>query len=361
LNRIVKIGLLSDELVKKSINLHTQYNLALFNSWFQVIESVYPLKESPGKNIQDKFRSIFDIELKHNLVKNSFVQSLAEFLESYAEFASLLFFDLLYNHFENMLNRYDNIVETTRNHVNRAPSDIIPMKGRFEIHHYKTDSTQKFQTPILIVGSLINRYYILDLIPETSIVRYFHELGFDVYATDWCMPQANDKEMLLEIYARDYLENAVEKVKEITKSPSITLFGYCWGGIMSLMYSTLYPENIKNLVLHATPVDFSKSPTLLELWIQNIDIKKFVDVFGNVPSSFLNIAFWLRNPMEAFAKPFFYFRQPRSMNEVKQFLAVEYWLYDSVPIIGNVFKQIIEDIYKKTYLSKTRCCWVQIR
>ena len=102
--------------------------------------------------------------------------------------------------------------------------------------------------------------------------------------------------------------------------------------------------------MHATPVDFSKPPTVLETWIKNFDVKKFVSVFGNVPSFFLNIAFWLRNPLEASSKYYFYFNPPRSLNEIKQFLAVEYWLYDRVPIFGKAFEKIIEDVYKKNLL-----------
>ena len=102
------------------------------------------------------------------------------------------------------------------------------------------------------------------------------------------------------------------------------------------------------------PADFGKPPTILESWIKDLDVKKFVDVFGNVPSSFLNIAFWLRNPLEAFLKYQFYFNQPRSINEIIKFLAVESWLFDSVPIIGKAFEQIIDDIYKKNLLIQNK-------
>jgi polyhydroxyalkanoate synthase len=228
------------------------------------------------------------------------------------------------------------------------------MKGDFEVHHYKTSSPSKFKTPILVVGSLINRHYILDLLPERSIIRHFQQLGFDVYATDWRMPRIKDENMSLASYVHDYLEKAVDKVEEVTGSRNVTLFGYCWGGILSLIYSALHPENVKNLILHATPVDFGEFPTVLESWIKDLDVKRFVKTFGNVPSSFLNIAFILRNPLEAALKYQFYFSQPRSTKEIIQFFAVESWLYDSVPIIGKVFEQIIDDIYKNNLLIQNK-------
>jgi polyhydroxyalkanoate synthase len=252
------------------------------------------------------------------------------------------------------MNNLDLMAEPIRDNVNRTTSEVIPMEGRFEVHHYKTLSRQKFKTPILVVGSLINRHYILDLLPQTSVIRYFQQLGFDVYATDWRMPTVKEEKMTLESYAHEYLENAVDKVEEITGSRNVTLFGYCWGGILSLIYSALHPENVKNLILHATPVDFGKSPTLLESWIRSLDIERFVQVFGNAPSSFLNIAFLMRNPLEAVLKYQIYFSQPRSPKEIIQFIAVESWLYDSVPIIGKAFEQIINDIYKKNLLIQNK-------
>jgi len=338
----------------KSFNFQMQYGLALFRSWSRAIKSASTLQESTGKKIQDEIRSTFDAELKNTLQRTDFSKSLSDVIDSFTEFASTVHHDKIYRHLEAMIMNYDHMIEPIRDAVNRTPSEIIPMKGNFEVHHYKTSSPQKFKTPILVVGSLINRHYILDLLPDRSIIRYFQQLGFDVYATDWRMPTINDKNMSLASYAHDYLENAVDKVEEITGSRNVTLFGYCWGGILSLIYSALHPENVKNLILHATPVDFGKPPTVLESWIKDLDVKRFVNVFGNVPSSFLNIAFMLRNPLEAALKYQFYFSQPRSIKETVQFFAVESWLYDSVPIIGKVFEQIINDIYKKNLLIQNK-------
>jgi class III poly(R)-hydroxyalkanoic acid synthase PhaC subunit len=338
----------------KSFNFQMQYNLALFHSWSRAIKSAYNLQESTGKKIQDEIRTTFDTELKNILQKTDFSKSLSDFIDSFTEFASTVHHEKLYRYLETMISNYDHMIEPIRDAINRTPSEIIPMKGNFEVHHYKTSSPPKFKTPILVVGSLINRHYILDLLPERSIIRNFQQLGFDVYATDWRMPRIKDENMSLASYAHDYLEKAVDKVEEVTGSRNVTLFGYCWGGILSLIYSALHPENVKNLILHATPVDFGKSPTVLESWIKDLDVKRFVKTFGNVPSSFLNIAFILRNPLEAALKYQFYFSQPRSTKEIMQFFAVESWLYDSVPIIGKVFEQIIDDIYKNNLLIQNK-------
>jgi len=338
----------------KSFNFQMKYGLTLFHSWFEAIKSASNLQESTGKKIQDEIRTTFDTELKNALQKADFSKSLSDFIDSFTEIASTVHHEKLFRYLEATISDIDHGIEPIRDNINRTPSEIIPMKGNFEVHHYKTSSPPKFKTPILVVGSLINRHYILDLLPERSIIRHFQQLGFDVYATDWRMPRIKDENMSLASYAHDYLEKAVDKVEEVTGSRNVTLFGYCWGGILSLIYSALHPENVKNLILHATPVDFGKSPTVLESWIKDLDIKRFVKTFGNVPSSFLNIAFILRNPLEAALKYQFYFSQPRSTKEIMQFFAVESWLYDSVPIIGKAFEQIINDIYKENLLIQNK-------
>jgi len=254
----------------------------------------------------------------------------------------------------NVFSVWANLVEPIRNGLYRTPAETIQMKGRFNLLHYLDSGKEGKKTPILIIGSLINRYYILDILPRISIVREFQINGCDVYATDWMTPNSTDKDMTLEKYSKDYVDNAVEKIKEITGSEKVNLFGYCWGGIFALIYTALHQDNVKNLVLHATPVDIEKGTETIEKWTKHLRTDSVVDAFGNVPGSFLNMAFLMRNPVEAFLKYSRYFSQPRTIEEIKQFIAIETWLYDSRPIIGPVFKEIVDDVYKNNQLIKNK-------
>ena len=209
-------------------NFQVRYNAALFHSWSRSIESILKLNEPTGKTIQKELRKTFDDELRGILTDKDFSKSLSHLISASTEIATMFQHDKAYRNYEKSIHSYDDMVESFRDYVNRTHSEIISMPGEFEMHHYKTSSPKKFETPILVVGSLINRHYILDLLPETSVIRFFQQLGFDVYATDWRMP-IKDETMSLEKYAHDYLENAVNRVKEISKCRKVTLFGYCWG------------------------------------------------------------------------------------------------------------------------------------
>ncbi|HYL65516.1 MAG TPA: alpha/beta fold hydrolase, partial [Candidatus Limnocylindrales bacterium] len=248
---------------------------------------------------------------------------------------------------------WNNKLEFLRTTLFRTPSEIIKLNNNFELLHYKSNK-KKYKTPILIVGSLINRYYILDLLPKFSVVRNLLEQGFDVYATEWKISTNLNHDMTLENYAHDFLENAIEKVKATSGSDKLSLLGYCWGGIFALIYSAIHPESVKNLILHSTPIDSAANPSPIEIWTSHLNVDKDLSTMKNMPAAFINMAFFMRNPLEPFLKWPKFFSEPRSMDEVMQFLAVETWLYDSRPIIGGVFKKIVNDIYKNNLLIQNK-------
>jgi polyhydroxyalkanoate synthase len=334
----------------------TRYYEAMFSASIRTMEVLSGLEkeELNKKKIRDVTRATFDASFREMLKKEDFCKSLSKLMDSYVDYASYFHFDKIYRNYEAYLEFLDSFVEPIRDSVNRTPADVIKMDGRFDVHHYRSSIKPKYATPILVVGSLINRHYILDLLPQVSIIRYFQDIGFDVYATDWRTPTARDVGVNLETYAHDFLENAVDKVEEITGSKQVTLFGYCWGGIFALIYSALHPKDVKNLILHATPVDLGNTTSVIEYWTKSLNVEKFVDIFGNVPPSFLNVAFLMRNPLEAYLKYFYYFDRQRTTDEIIKFFSVEFWLYDSVPIIGKAFEKIIEDIYKDNLLINNK-------
>ncbi len=246
------------------------------------------------------------------------------------------------------------MLEPFRDKINRTPSEVIEMKGKFNLLHYKSEIAPKHKTPLLIVYSLINRHYILDLLPNVSVIKNLQGQGFDIYATDWGTPKSFDKDLSVETYAEEYVENAVNKIKEITNSDKVSLLGYCWGGLFALIYTYTHQENVKNLILHATPVDIDKEKTIIENWTAHINADNLVDTFGNIPGWLLNLAFLIRNPVEAILKYPRYFSEPRSIDEIMQFFAIEMWLYDSRDIIGEVYREIVDQVYRKNLFIKNK-------
>ena len=312
---------------------------------------------SPGtRSIQDaeKARSTYNAELNQSLNQEAFATSVASAIDSWSN----MMYHMDHNEYaKNLTDLFSTIsrqLEPYRETINRTPSEVIEMPGRFNLLHYKSTAARKYKTPLLVVYSLINRHYILDLLPKYSIVNGFLNQGFDVYATDWGTPSSYDKDLTLENYANEYVGNAVTRIKEISDADKVSLFGYCWGGIFTLIYASLHPESVKNLILHATPVDIEKGQTTIEHWTSLLDADALVESCGNVPGWILNAAFLLRNPLEAVIKYPRYFSQPRTLEEIQQFFAIETWLYDSPPIIGEAYREIVNQIYKQNLLIKNQ-------
>lgn len=338
-----------------STNLYIQYNFAIYDAGLSAIQSLYGFQEksTDTKKISNLIRSSFDSSLRKTLEEEKFTITLSNFLESFSEMERITRHNQFHSFFDDMFAKWNLFIEPFRDTINRTPSEVIPLDGKFDLLHYHL-SEPKYKTPVLMVGSLINRHYILDLLPKISVVRQFQKQGFDVYATDWRTPMSFDKDMTLNKYVLDHVEKAVEKIQKETGQKKISLYGYCWGGIFALIYSALHPENVKNLILHATPFDLENPPTPIEHWTQHLNADKLVDAFGNIPGIFLNLAFLMRNPIEAFLKYPRFFSDLRTWDEILQFVSIETWLYDSRPIIGHVFRQIVDDIYKKNKLAKNQ-------
>lgn len=339
----------------KWFEFSTKYNTALGKAGLESYKTFLGAKWKQDKNkkIQKDIRSAFDSTLRQKLCEDDISLVLAKFVDSWLDVVKISGYDKFHS-FSDYLSAWRRSFEPLINKIDRTPSELINVNDKFHLHHYRPAGKKIHKTPLLVIYSLINRYYILDLMPHASVINNLEKQGFDVYTTFWGTPDFYDKDMTLENYAYDYVGNAVDKIKEISGSDKVSLFGYCWGGIFALTYAASHPENVKNLVLHATPVDMSQKNVVIENWGTHLDVDKLVDTLGNVPGWFVNLAFVLRNPIEPILKYFVFFSKPRSLEEIQQFFWIETWLYDSKPIIGETFRDIVNKINKKNLLIKNK-------
>src|SRR5262249_33160369 len=91
---------------------------------------------------------------------------------------------------------------------------------------YTSDSPKRHGTPVLFVFALVNRPYVLDLLPHKSVVRQFLNAGFDVYLIDWGTPSPADATKTLHDYVEGHLHRAVERVLDTTGQDKITCAAY---------------------------------------------------------------------------------------------------------------------------------------
>lgn len=328
-------------------------------SWSNIYELEKIVRSRIRRTIDERFR------------EKDFIGALSDTISDFSELSKSIGLGKIYQLLSNRSSVWNNeFIEPIRHTLFRTPSEKLSEMEGYSLFHYNsgksTRTTSAFtekeggsvinqkNTPILVVYAFINRHYILDLLPEVSVMRSLLKSGFDIFATDWGTPSAYDKNLTIGHFVNKYMDKSVDFIRKITKSEKVSLLGYCWGGDLAIIYSALHPEKVKNLITIATPGDFELDDSLLSAWAKTMKENYLLDTFGNLPGIMLNAAFILRNPIEYSHKYFHFFEQPRSLESIAEFFAIETWLYDSPPIIGEIYREFIERCYKQNLLIKNR-------
>jgi polyhydroxyalkanoate synthase len=235
-----------------------------------------------------------------------------------------------------------------------TPHEVVFEEGTLRLLRYHTQAV-KFAEPILICFALVNRPYILDLPGDRSVVRQLLDHGFDVYLIDWGTPTDADRTRRLDDYVCRVMQQVVDFVCEHAGQPQLTLLGYCMGGTLSTMFTALYPERVRNLVLMATPIDFSGDEGILNLWARDdyFDVDKLIDAYGNCPGEFLQYCFQLMRPVQNFAEKYLTFCEKLNDDAfLDNFFAMERWAKDSIPVAGETFRDYVKLLYQQNRLVR---------
>ena len=117
-----------------------------------------------------------------------------------------------------------------------TPGSVVYQNEVFQLIQYQPTTPQVHQKPLLVVPPNINKYYILDLQPENSFVKYALDQGIAVYLISWRNPTLQDDDGILNATWGDYLShgilNAIEAVQNISGEQQINTLGFCVGGTM---------------------------------------------------------------------------------------------------------------------------------
>jgi polyhydroxyalkanoate synthase len=202
------------------------------------------------------------------------------------------------------------------------------------------------RAPILVVASLINRYYVLDLLPELSVIDRLCRRGFDVFVLDWKAPGDDGPERGFD----DYLDGAIAGAVRRMGRP-MGVLGYCMGGTLAAMYAARHPATVRWLTLLGAPIDFHRSGRLAE-WTrpERFDADLLMDVYGNMPPWLMQSGFKLLNPFDAVSKLMRLHQNAASDEATRQFVALESWLDDNIAFPGGVYREYIKRLYQDNAL-----------
>ena len=147
-----------------------------------------------------------------------------------------------------------------------TPGKVIYQNAVMQLIQYEPTTEQVLKRPLLIVPPWINKYYILDLSPEKSFVKWAVDQGQTVFMISWVNPDKELAHKSLEDYMREGILEALDAVQQATGARAINALGYCVGGTLlaaTLAYMAATGDNrVKSATFLATQVDFSHAGDL---------------------------------------------------------------------------------------------------
>lgn len=196
--------------------------------------------------------------------------------------------------------------------------------------------------PVLFVPSLVNRAYVLDLLPGRSLVRWLASHGVRPLVLDWGWPGTADRSLALA----DLITGRLERALAAVGSP-VVLAGYCMGGLLAVAAALRRPDLVDALALLATPWDFHavhagharRLAAMLPLF------EPMMAATGSLPVDALQALFAAPDPGAIAAKFRAFGRMEQESPAARDFVALEDWLNDGVPLAAPVARETLAEWY----------------
>lgn len=251
--------------------------------------------------------------------------------------------------------------EVGRN-VATTPGAVVYENALFQLIQYAPTTTEVGSRPLLIVPPCINKYYILDLQPENSLVAYAVAQGHTVFLVSWCNPMQQHAQLGWEDYLEEGVIEAIKTTQAISGQPTINALGFCVGGTLLTMALAVLAARkqhiVESLTLLTTLLDFSDTGPL-DVYIDEANVKlreqsvgqgglvhgrELAAAFSSLRSNDLVWNYVVNNYLKGQRPPVF---------------DLLYWNSDSTNLPGPMFCWYLRNTYLENNLKKPgklKCC-----
>ncbi len=173
--------------------------------------------------------------------------------------------------------------EVGRN-VAATPGKVVFENRMFQLIQYSPTTDTVFATPLVIFPPWINKFYILDLTPEKSFIRWAVAQGLTVFVVSWANPDASFRDVTLDSYVEEGFLTAIETVRRICDVPSVHTIGYCVAGttlaaVLALMAAHGDADKVASATFFTAQVDFEDAGDL-KLFIDDTQLETIESLAG---------------------------------------------------------------------------------
>jgi polyhydroxyalkanoate synthase len=237
-------------------------------------------------------------------------------------------------------------LEAYRRHPFRRRNRVLPVlwrEGTTRLIDYAGASVGPL---VLVVPSLINRFHVLDILPEHSFLRHLVKEGLRPVVVDWGAPGRQERHFDLADYIAGRLARACAVATRIAGAP-IGVVGYCMGGLLALAMALRRQPEIGCLALLATPWDFhaERQQQAQRLGLVADYLPLLCGRRGTVPVGIIQSLFFLLDPFTAERKFTRFAALDPDGDEARSFVALEDWLNDGVPLAPGVARECMRSWY----------------
>lgn len=242
------------------------------------------------------------------------------------------------------------LATTPRPPVARTPHAVIHGQDKLAVRYYAPKGEAR-KTPVVLVPSLINRAWILDLEPGRSLCEGLAAAGHPTYLVDWGEPGPEDAEEDVGYVLLELLHRSIDRVCRHARSEQAFLLGYCLGGTLATMYTALRPRRVAGLVALAAPVSFVNGGRFREFTAPGVfDVERAVAADGLVPVDVMRPAFQLLDPMGSLTKYLAVEKASHDPKQLERVLVRERWVEENVPMSGAFAREFIRKGYQEDRL-----------
>jgi len=236
-----------------------------------------------------------------------------------------------------------------------TPGAVVFQNALFQLIQYEPTTPKVGSVPLLMVPPSINKFYIMDLTPESSLVRFAVENGHTVFMVSWKNPGHESAHLSWDDYIGDGVLRAIEVVKDIMSVPKINLLAFCVGGTMAstalAVLAARKDTSVQTLTLMTTLVDFSDTG-VLDVFIDEAQVAMRETTIGEgglLPGKELATTFSFLRPNDLVWN---YVEKNYLKGETPPAFDILYWNADSTNLPGPFFSWYLRNTYLENNFVK---------